>query len=158
MNVVRHLLEAGAQPEGYRDGWQYTALHQAVRCGDIDVVEELLDHGADIHVLNVINKTPLHEAALCGHVDVVDLLLQRGAQLECVDKDGNTPFHDACMEGHQDVARLLVEEYGAGHLLGVKGEHNRTPCEQAEAEGHTSVVKCLREAKAKPHTGEPSFF
>lgn len=40
----------------------------ACRQGHVKTVEELLKHGADVEVHNIIGHTPLMEAARSGHV------------------------------------------------------------------------------------------
>ena len=51
-----------------------SALHLACANGHKEVVEFLLDAGADINSLNKSKNTPLHWAALLGRLEVVKLL------------------------------------------------------------------------------------
>ncbi|XP_053739983.1 oxysterol-binding protein-related protein 1 isoform X1 [Synchiropus splendidus] len=54
-------------------GW--TPLHLACYFGHKDVVEELLEAGADVNLPNNMGDTPLHKAAFTGRKEVVMLLL-----------------------------------------------------------------------------------
>jgi len=49
------------------DRFNETALHKAALWGFVDMVSVLLDHHADVHVLNIHGDTPLHLAALRGY-------------------------------------------------------------------------------------------
>ena len=54
-------------------------LHRTAGWFDKDVVQLLLDRGADPNQADEGGETPLHYAARWGHKDVVQLLLERGA-------------------------------------------------------------------------------
>jgi ankyrin repeat protein len=70
-------LQALGKPGTYRD----TPLILAARHGYPQLVEPLLEAGADIDARNKDYNTPLHEAAGHGHLDIVRLLIKRGADL-----------------------------------------------------------------------------
>jgi ankyrin repeat protein len=57
------------------------ALFSAVESGDLSVVRQVLDRGADIEARNAEGLTPLMVAAKAGRAEVVRELLQRGAQV-----------------------------------------------------------------------------
>ena len=50
-----------------------TPLHWASHEGHVEVVDYLLDHGADIKAKNTSGETPLSDASNMGHVEVVEL-------------------------------------------------------------------------------------
>ena len=92
----------------------YTALHRAVRKGQITSVERLLDCGADRDVSDDIHgMTALQYAVMCRAVAIVRLLLKQGATIGRQDKHGRTALHYAVIVTHSDKAdlvRLLVKE------------------------------------------------
>ena len=67
-----------------------TPLHRATAEGHIDVVNELIQNGADINATDMFQYTPLHNASRNGHPDVVQLLIQNGADINAIDKDTYT--------------------------------------------------------------------
>lgn len=73
--------------------------------GHSEIVEHLLDHGADINHADADGRTALSVAALCAPrnpgVNVVQTLLERGASVDHKDKEGMTPLLVASFEGHK---------------------------------------------------------
>lgn len=67
--------------------------------GTLQVVEILLDAGADLEHLDDISGTPLHGAARRNHFGCCRLLLNRGARVDAADGLGNRPLHLAAAEG-----------------------------------------------------------
>lgn len=59
--------------------YNWTALHYAVKSGDIDVVKMLLDYGADINATDFNNTTPLYYAVNNINSSMVKILLEYGA-------------------------------------------------------------------------------
>jgi hypothetical protein len=83
LDLVEKLLsETGEAP--LAEGFNYACSY-----GHANIVEFLLDHGADVN-LRHRSETGLHVAAYHGHADVIDLLLRRGADLEPIDKTYHT--------------------------------------------------------------------
>lgn len=70
-----------------------TALLAAISKGYIEIVKELLNHGADIDngYCSDNQYTPLHWACKCGRENIVQLLLEKGARIE-----------DGFQEGYSD--------------------------------------------------------
>ena len=65
-----------------------TPLFVASQCNHMDVAEELIDRGADIHVQMVDGATPLFIAAQNGHLKMVRFLLNKGAKANLKRKVG----------------------------------------------------------------------
>ncbi|XP_023175445.2 KN motif and ankyrin repeat domain-containing protein 2 isoform X3 [Drosophila hydei] len=101
-----------------------TALMLAVSHGNGDMVEMLLEAGADINIQDEDGSTALMCAAEHGRVDIVKHLL---SQQECdsliQDVDGSTAFKIAWQAGHRDVGLLLyVHEQMLRSKLPNRGE------------------------------------
>ena len=68
-----------------------TLLHVATWWGWRNVVQLLLEEGADCNKPAYNGWTPLHVAASRGHKDLFKFLLERGADSDKADLDGRTP-------------------------------------------------------------------
>merc|ERR1712039_1099510 len=63
LQTAELLLEAGARPSVMRgDAEANTPLHDAVKRGDLNLVEMLLRHSADPNAVNGFGEMPLHIA------------------------------------------------------------------------------------------------
>lgn len=69
-----------------------TPLHAACSGGNAEIVQFLIDHGANIHATDADGRTPLHICALCGHVGAAEVLIRAGANVNAVDHQGYTPL------------------------------------------------------------------
>lgn len=87
-----------------------TALIWASGNGDVDMVQLLIDNGADINIKNKDGYTALIWASSEGHLDVVRLLLDAGANANIKDNWGNTALDEAILNGYINISKLL-EEY-----------------------------------------------
>jgi ankyrin repeat protein len=116
-DAMKVLIEAGAdvnarssivvwerqRTEEPRDKWLppggLTPLLFAARDGKVSSVKVLLDHGADINIVDPDRHTPLILALSSGHFDVAGLLIERGADVNMEDKVGQTALY-AAVDAH----------------------------------------------------------
>jgi uncharacterized protein len=110
--VVRYLLEAGADPRPASRQGGFTPLHSAVATDagkvDIEIVRMLIDKGADPNAKAQSGSTPLHTVAFTGDRASLDLLLQHGADPAIKNDDGKRAADIAGERGYQEIAGLLV--------------------------------------------------
>ncbi|PVD33401.1 hypothetical protein C0Q70_04657 [Pomacea canaliculata] len=94
-----------------------TAAHVAVKSQNWEMINDLLDKGASINIVNKNNHTFLHLLALCsplniaccGNIDVIFKLLQKSSlNVDTRDSKGNTALHLAVKEGNNLVAEKLL--------------------------------------------------
>jgi ankyrin repeat protein len=71
----------------------------AARDGKVASAKVLLDHGADINIVDPDRHTALILALSSGHFDVAGLLIERGADVNMDDKVGQTALY-AAVDGH----------------------------------------------------------
>ena len=85
-----------------------TALHNAVDEGSPDVVQVLINAGADIEAKDEKGRSPLHCASSSGALPVVKMLVEAGAGVRATDNEGATCLTLAGANGHTDVVRYLA--------------------------------------------------
>ena len=101
------LLERGMNPN-HMNWHRTTLLHDMAWEGDVRKAVLLLDHGADIDVVDdEFRSTPLGIAARWGRREVVRLLLDRGADPNRAGASWATPLAWAVKKGHSDIAAVL---------------------------------------------------
>jgi uncharacterized protein len=79
--LARVLLEAGADKDDEESG---SPLICAASHGDADVVQTLLDAGADVELTDNPPETALRLAAAFGYPEVVDRLVEAGARPQSI--------------------------------------------------------------------------
>jgi len=84
-----------------------TPLHIAARKGELEDVEVLVAHGADINRRGDLGYTPLHQACLTGQLAVAKRLLELGANPTLTNELTETPLRVAELGNHLAVVELL---------------------------------------------------
>src|SRR5690606_787921 len=88
---VRSLLALHPHLASMADGRGDQPIHHAARSGDLEIVELLVGHGADVNAQNPRGHTVLYCAGGHGHLGCVELLLVHGADWRVVfTSDGKT--------------------------------------------------------------------
>jgi ankyrin repeat protein len=113
MNQVRTALNAGADIDivDVRSG--QTPLMAAILRGKADIVQFLLDRGADVTIAEKDGYTPAHGAAFAGQAEILKILKEHGIDvITDVHSDGFLPFHRACWgktAGHTAAVEYLLK-------------------------------------------------
>jgi truncated hemoglobin YjbI len=106
-NVVRALVQGGAEVDA-RDGVKHcTALHMAARRGNLQVAEALLESGADLEARDSLGDTPLRRSVNCDKFEVASLLLSRGADVRSKGSKGLTPL----LAARTSAMKRLMQSY-----------------------------------------------
>jgi hypothetical protein len=87
---------------------QLNLLHEAVSKNRMDIVETLINKGADPNQLNNLHNTPLTVAVYVKNKDICKFLLDNNACANIPDRKGNTTLHIACSMGCLDIIELIV--------------------------------------------------
>ena len=70
-----------------------TALHQLVIKNNINLVQELINYGANINIQDYYGNTILHYLALENYVNIIMLIFKYNPNYNSTNIDGNTPLH-----------------------------------------------------------------
>jgi len=166
--VAKLLLTNGCKVERRNIRHTDTPLLYAAINGDIEIVEMLLNRGANINAVNQYGITALHNAVRSKTMEIIELLLKRGAYVNAKDSYSVTPLQLAFENGSEEIVKLLLKHgayvnsayncnFGEGHTewLGVKETctswEGCTPLWLAVGKGHEEVVKLLLESGANVH-------
>jgi uncharacterized protein len=108
VELARLRLDEGASVD--TGGFMYDGplLMIAAELGHIEIVNLLLDRGANIELPDDCNKATLQAAAQYGQLEVVRCLLDRGAEIDAGIGSGHSALSYAAYEGHHDVVALLL--------------------------------------------------
>lgn len=89
-----------------------TPLHLCAQWGLLKVIEDLIDHGANVNLVDVSNKSALHIAIENHHKTIIRLLLcHPSIDLKCRDKSGLTPFATALSVRNDKAAQQILEKF-----------------------------------------------
>ncbi|MZR29860.1 ankyrin repeat domain-containing protein [Sneathiella litorea] len=111
ISLIRELLEIGADVNYCVDGGfpvLFTLL-ETDREDKYELLELLLDHGADIHQRGINDWTPLHYAAVQRDLEAVRILLDRGADPHIKTRIINytSPLEEAENNGYHEIAAVM---------------------------------------------------
>ena len=110
--IVRALLEAGADPDTFESRWKMSSLSMAVQNGHIEIVEMLLAAGAAVEGYRPDGNTPLIVAGHRGRTEIARILLDAGADINARSRRGMTPLSAAVESGQLITAKFLAENGG----------------------------------------------
>ena len=125
MSVVQLLLTNGANPNLQEDNDCYSLpLHIAAISGDIDLLELLLKHGAEVDITDRDGDTALRRTIVKTYssgdvIPVIDILLDNKADVNKENKDGKTPLYFAVLEEDLlGVVNKMLEIHGGNPNAG----------------------------------------
>ncbi|KAF4460127.1 ankyrin repeat [Fusarium albosuccineum] len=147
--IVKHLAIRVQADIEKTEEFKQTPLHLAAKAGHLDVVEFLVQMGANMPA-GLAGETPLQQAAEGGHSDIVQFLVEQGPSMSNQDSGGSSSemcyspywaFQKYCAE----VVRVLVEK---GVDAQARGKCGWSPLHLAAARGMVNGAKVLLEKKA----------
>ncbi|RAP28990.1 hypothetical protein DID76_04335, partial [Candidatus Marinamargulisbacteria bacterium SCGC AG-414-C22] len=93
--------------------WAYGKNPKAAKALN-DIMQMLIENGADINKQNELGETPLHLAANIAANNkgrtTMELLLEKGADINIQNEAGDTPLHIADRNGDHATMKLLLEK------------------------------------------------
>lgn len=115
----------------------FSALHVATLHGNKQLVETILDMGADINDQDSNSgRTALHHAVEAGKHHVTEYLISRGADVNKVTFAGNTPLHTACGRDMDQMVKLLIEHGANVNIANLEGDIPKVGQTSEQAKRH----------------------
>ncbi len=143
LKVVKFLLKHGAEIEA-RDDSGNSPLHSAVERGQPEMVELLLESGANPNPVSAADSTdsPVNLALEYCKTGIADVLLRHGAKF---DPRNSFCLHEAAGNGRQEIVSWLLRQ---GAEINQPNEDGDTALMDAARNGHHEVVTSLIERGA----------
>lgn len=145
------LIKYGNNPDGM------SALHYAIKLGDVQAVEFLIANGADLYSteMNFRPQAPfntLMRAASFNQTEIMSLLIALGADVNSTPfPDCNYPIYYAAESGSNDMIKLLIENGATLDKLRANDnqQNAKTPLHVACKAGNFDAVVALVNGGAK---------
>ncbi|CAG8791792.1 14176_t:CDS:2, partial [Racocetra persica] len=105
---IRKLIEERKLGTNTCDEYGNTALHYASQNGYLEIIDILLENGAEVNSEEKNKLTPLHAAISNNHKEIAKKLLGKGANPKARDSSGNSPLHFAAEQNNLELLKLVV--------------------------------------------------
>ena len=144
--IVRLLVEAGADIDAQDTLEQMTALHHAARWGHTEMAELLLKAGARADIRDKDRFNALDIAVWSGRAEVVRLLLAHRQPDVNVRVGGFCLLHWAASSGDTEIVRMLLQAGADVHARTLI--FHETALKLAHKGHHSETAELLRSAGA----------
>ena len=122
-----------------------TALHMAAKSGNLEIVNILLDRGADVNKKNTHGFTSLYVASVVNNVSCMKILLSHpqalNIDINATDLGGMTALISACCNGCNGTVISCLLQHGAD--TGLRDSIGRTAADWAREKQFNDLVAIL---------------
>lgn len=150
---ARLLLDHGADVNDGEQVFGWTALHAAIKKGDLGTVKLLVERKADLSLRDKQGRDPVSQAVSEGDNNILSLLLDawkaQGSNMQFLltpDIKGHTPLHRSAAKGNEEGVRMLINAGNALEICSQVNHNGAIPLHSAARRGHAKVVEILVES------------
>jgi ankyrin repeat protein len=155
LEAVNQLILGGADVNAKASN-HVTPLHLAVQKEHKDLVELLLDNGANLEDATTnLQRRPIHIAADQSNPAIMQLLIDRGAIIDATAYKGATALHIAASFGNLETVKLL---HAKGADIDNQDQDELIPLHLAAYKGRVEVIEYLVQNNANYRTRAATFI
>ena len=174
--LTKELIENGAEIDAADGTWGSSPLLFAAQAGWKEVIQILLNAGANINFksesgydaiyfategehTNIvklliecgidIDPTNIHYASATEQIDIIKLLLDHGVDINSKTQSGHNCLHYAVYNNRYASAKVLISR---GADINAKGKSKQTPLHYAASRGQIEIVMLLLENGANTNS------
>lgn len=153
IETVKQMLAKGADASAM--GPNSGALHCAAAYGHREIVQLLLQHGANPNVADNQSFYPIHLAAAYKHKDIILDLIEHGAKIDVVTSSQGTIMHIAAANDFYEIMHISGVKRS---LLETRDHEQKTPLNVAASLGNYAFGWRLIDSGADVNTLDDSGF
>ena len=153
-DLMNIFLNAGGDPS-IDDIGGNTCLHFVARkyCYRKNVIQAVIDLGADVNATNHENQTALLLACEEGNTNIINALRNAGADPNIADVDGNICLHYVARH-YNDKKKAVQAVLDLGADMNATNHENQTALLLACEKGNTNIINALCNAGADPNIAD----
>ncbi len=144
LDIIDFFINHGADLNHHSRG--RTPLLCALHERKNNVVNYLLENGADPNICESDRDAPIHKSVWHGDIDMIKTLLLKGVNINTRGHNGYTPLRIAQWTNNIAMMTFLIEKGADPNIRDNEGETN---LKYAEREQRTFIAELLRNAGAK---------
>jgi len=139
--LIKLLIKAGSVNVNIQLYVGYTALHLASIHGRKEIVELLINAGADLNIQDNDGNTALYWASIRGHTECIELLIKAGSvNINIQNYYGKTALHEASRYGYKEIVELLIK---AGVNVSIQSNNGYTALLLAAKFNQKTIIESL---------------
>ncbi|XP_043944757.1 ankyrin repeat domain-containing protein 16 [Protopterus annectens] len=140
-DCLLYLISSGAKVDCLKKA-DWTPLMMACTKTNLDVIKDLIEHGANPALKNKDGWNSFHIACREGDPQIITYILSASPCIwDTESKIHRTPLHTAAMHGCSEVVDILLER--CGYTPDSRDSCGVTPFTDAVRNGHTDIAKLL---------------
>ena len=145
LSLTKLIVENGADVNSIKKEQNLTPLMIAAHNGAKDIIDYLLDHGADINYQNSSRETCLFSAIKGQWTSIALHLIEKGANVNQRNINGYTPLSIAVYQGMSETAEELIKK---GAYINSQDNNGNTPLIIASMKDKINIVRLLLDHEA----------
>jgi len=134
-----------------------TPLHEAVYCGALDIIKDLLRKGAKINAIDGIGRTPLYRAFQYKQYHIAEFLIQKGGILNNIKEQTKSlikdkfdqALHDLIKKSKKALVEYILSSPYCKDLINQKNNDEDSPLHIAANLGSADICELLLSKGAK---------
>jgi len=142
--MLNALLSRGANCDARDTEYGYTAVMAAVCSGQVDVLDRLIDAGANVEIKDFAGRNAILDAVEFRNIDALQRLVTAGANLNVITVNGQLATRAAAMISNVIGLQCLIN---GGADLELADANGFTPLAIAVFCNHPDIVDCLIKAR-----------
>ena len=123
-------------------------LHIALENQNPEIINYLLDQGADVNHENAWSESPLYSSIRMNNIKIIKIIIKNGGNVNVKNNHGESPLHIAVRIGNIEIIDYLIAQSADPNA---KDNLKFTPLQNAVARGRLDVAKYLISKGADPN-------